>query len=446
MINNKHKHVINKVATFIKQCTILASVVILVVFLASFERYTKPGTGVKTIVINAGHGGKDVGTCGSSIKEKEVALKVALKLGHFIKETFKDVEVNYTRQEDMFVELNDIASHANNHNADLFICIHCNANPNKEIFGAETYVMGLNKSKGNLSVAKRENASILLEDNYQKKYDGFDPNSEEASIIFSMYQNAFLDNSLSFAAKVQEQFKSYAKRTDRGVKQAGFLVLWKTKMPSVLIETGFLSNKEEEKFLGSEKGQNQLAYSIFRAFREYKYEKEGKILTTAEKNEKMPKEWELSIEEIKQMDGVNEEPANTEKTDDKEMKHEVKSDDKAVVKEEEKKNEDVKEIKKDVPENKMEMPEYGLIFKVQLMNSDKKLGVKSHKFKGVDDVQEVEMDGSYRYYAGKFKSIEEATKAQSSLREHGFKDAFMVAFKNGKRITMSEARELLEKK
>jgi len=397
----------------------------------------KPGKGVKRIVINAGHGGKDEGTSGTFAKEKDVALKVATKLGIFIKNKFRDeVEIFYTREDDRFVELNEIASHANKSDADLFICVHCNANPNKEIFGSETYVMGLHKTKGNLDVAKRENASILLEDNYQKKYEGFDPNSEEATIIFSMYQNVFLERSLSFAAKVQENFKGFAKRTDRGVRQAGFLVLWKTKMPSVLIETGFLSNREEEKYLASEKGQNQIAYSIFRAFREYKFEQEGKQLTELERKEKMPTEWELSQDEIKQMTPSKPEAKEDEKPEIKETK-EVKTE---AIKIEKDTTLAVTEGK-----NNSEFLEYGIIFKIQLAGTEKKLNTKKH-FKDIEDVQEVAVESGFRYYAGKFKQLEEARKYQDSLKEKGMKDIFVVAFQNGKRITTGEAIDILKSK
>lgn len=399
----------------------------------------RPGRGVKRIVINAGHGGKDEGTSGTFAKEKDVALKIATKLGQFIRNKYRDeIEIQYTREDDRFVELNEIATHANKADADLFICIHCNANPNKEIFGSETYIMGLHKTKGNLDVAKRENASILLEDNYQKKYEGFDPNSEEATIIFSMFQNVFLERSLSFAAKVQENFKGFAKRSDRGVRQAGFLVLWKTKMPSVLIETGFLSNKEEEKYLASEKGQNQIAYSIFRAFREYKSEQEGKELTDVERNEKMPTDWELNQDELKNMT-----PVKTDEKPEKETKETIEPP-KEIKKEEKVVDEKKPEIK---PENKntSEFPEYGVVFKIQLASTEKKLNIKK-QFKDVEDVQEIALDNGYRYYAGKFKSMEEAHKYQDLLKEKGIKETFVVAFQNGKRITTSEAIEILKGK
>jgi N-acetylmuramoyl-L-alanine amidase len=231
--------------------------------------------GIKTVVIDPGHGGHDSGCLGASSNEKNVALKVSLRLGKLIEENFPDIKVLFTRKTDVFVELHRRAQIANQAKADLFICIHCNAGP-KTAFGSETFVMGLHKTNENLDVAKRENSVILKEENYEMQYDGFDPNSPEANIIFSMFQHAFLEQSLYFAGRVQHEFRTHANRHDRGVKQAGFLVLYKTAMPSVLIETGFLTNAEEEKYLNSNDGQDKIANSILRAFSSYKNWIEGK--------------------------------------------------------------------------------------------------------------------------------------------------------------------------
>ncbi|MFH1321262.1 MAG: N-acetylmuramoyl-L-alanine amidase [Bacteroidota bacterium] len=208
------------------------------------------------------------------IYEKKITLALALKVGKYIEKEFDDVKVIYTRETDKFVELHKRAAVANDNNVDLFICIHCNAGQ-KNVYGTETYVMGLHKTEENLSVAKRENASILMEENYEAKYAGFDPNSPEANIIFALYQNAFLDQSLELASKIQSQFQHSAGRRNRGVKQAGFLVLYMTTMPSLLIEAGFLSNDKEEKYLSTEEGQDYIASAIFRAFKEYKFEMDG---------------------------------------------------------------------------------------------------------------------------------------------------------------------------
>lgn len=225
---------------------------------------------VNTVVIDAGHGGKDSGARGKNIWEKEVVLAISLKLGKYIEEKMKDVEVIYTRETDVFIPLHERAEIANKKKADLFISIHANANAKTSAYGAETFVMGLHKTESNLEIAKKENSVILLEEDYSEKYEGFDPKSAESYIIFSLMQNTYLNQSLSFAASVQNQFRERVKRHDRGVNQAGFLVLWKTTMPSVLIETGFISNPKEEKFLASELGQDYLASAIFRAFRNYK--------------------------------------------------------------------------------------------------------------------------------------------------------------------------------
>ncbi|NJM93417.1 MAG: N-acetylmuramoyl-L-alanine amidase [Cytophagales bacterium] len=243
--------------------------------LASFQPLSLHQYRVKKVVIDAGHGGKDPGTLGRISQEKDIALNIALKLGQIIKENLDDVEVIYTRDGNNFVELDDRARIANKNSADVFISIHCNSSPNISVYGSESYVMGLHTSDKNWDVVKRENAVILMEDDHEKKYDGFDPNSPESEILFSLFQNAYLDNSLRLAAKVEEQFKERVGRYSRGVKQAGFLVLWKTNMPSILIEVGYLSNPKEEKDLNDDLQRTYIASGIWRAFRDYKSEIES---------------------------------------------------------------------------------------------------------------------------------------------------------------------------
>ncbi|MFB0924702.1 MAG: N-acetylmuramoyl-L-alanine amidase, partial [Vicingaceae bacterium] len=268
----------------IKRVIVGFLVLIMNVFLNSIMAQGKSDFfGVKTVCIDAGHGGHDGGCQGSKSQEKHVALSIALQLGKYIEDNFPDVKVVYTRKTDVYLKLWERAAIANKAKADLFICVHANANQNKSAFGTETFVMGLHKSESNLNVAKRENSSILLEEDYKTKYSDFDPNSPESYIVLTMRQNAFLDQSLSFAAKVQTQFTERVGRKNRGVKQAGFLVLHQTNMPSVLIETGFLTNKEEEKFLVSDLGQDYLASAVFRAFKSYKNELEGKDIIKVEK-------------------------------------------------------------------------------------------------------------------------------------------------------------------
>ena len=245
---------------------------------------------LKTVVIDPGHGGKDPGNLGTGkfkTYEKDVVLAISLKLGNYISENYDDIKVIYTRDKDEFIGLKERADIANKNKADIFICIHANSNKSSAPYGTNTFVMGLNKTKDNLELSKRENSSILMEDDYVTKYEGYDPNSPEADIIFSLYQNAYLDQSLELAAMVQKQFKNRAKRKDRGVKQAGFLVLYQTMMPSILVETGFLTNKEEEKYLNSESGQDYLASAIYRAFKDYKTVMEGTLPANFSPNEPM---------------------------------------------------------------------------------------------------------------------------------------------------------------
>ena len=263
--------------------------------------------GVKTIVIDPGHGGKDPGCNGDKYNEKDVALSIALKLGELLEKNLKDVKVIYTRKTDVFVELERRAEIANEAGADLFISIHCNAASvyatykdkkgkvryktwkdkkgkirkvevrNPKPYGSATYVMGISNEQGKLNTAKRENASMLLEDDYKKKYNGFDPESDEGYIIMSLWTGAFVEQSASLAAKIQSEYVSKAGRVDKGVQRQSIWVLWRTAMPSILTEVGFLTNPEEEKFLGSEKGQNYMAAALFRAVRKYKDEQEGQI-------------------------------------------------------------------------------------------------------------------------------------------------------------------------
>lgn len=252
----------------------LTSILSTIIVLSSYTKLENKKYKVKTIVIDAGHGGKDPGCSGKSTIEASLTLSVALELGRIITENIPDVKVIYTRKTNKFVELHDRAELANKNGADLFISIHCNSGP-KHVSGTETYTMGLNTSEGNLEVAKRENEVILHEENYKKNYDGFDPNSAQAHILFSLFQNAYIENSLRFADKVENQFKNRVGRPSRGVKQAGLVVLWKTAMPSVLVEIGFLSNESEERYLKQKANQVYIASGIYRAFKEYKEEIEN---------------------------------------------------------------------------------------------------------------------------------------------------------------------------
>ena len=229
---------------------------------------------LRTVVLDAGHGGKDRGCAGASAREADVALNLVLALGRQIQENAPDVKVIYTRKTNVFVELDERAAIANRNKADLFISIHCNAGPSQS-HGTEVWTMGLHKTTANLGVAQRENAVILQEKDYQKRYNGFDPSSPQSHIMFSLFQSAYITNSLRFAQRVDRQFRTTINRPSRGVKQAGFIVLWKSTMPAVLIESGFLTNPAEERYLNDKANQSYMAAGIYRAFREYKRELEG---------------------------------------------------------------------------------------------------------------------------------------------------------------------------
>ncbi len=357
--------------------------------------YAQKGTKIKVVVIDAGHGGKDPGASGKYSKEKDIALSVALKTGSYIKENFPNVKVIYTRTTDKFIPLHKRGDIANKNNADLFISIHCNANPSSKIYGAETYVLGVEetRTKRNMDVVMKENASILLEEDAANIYDDFDPNSQEALISLTLFQDANLDLSLSMAQKVQRQFAERVGRKDRSVYQAGFLVLWKTSMPSVLIELGYISNSTEEKFLRSKDGQVYMASAIYRAFKEYKkeFEKEND-----------------AYEYRKQV----------VKTDSDNSTKAVSAD---PVK-----NTEVK-------------------YKVQFYTSPRQLPISDKRFSNLEDITYYKHNGMFKYTSGNFTTLNQATVYQKKVRTAGFSDAFIVSFLNNKRIPISEA-ELIENK
>lgn len=230
---------------------------------------------IRSVVIDAGHGGKDPGTVGKRSREKDVVLSLALQVGKYIEENLPDVEVIYTRKSDVFIELKERANIANRNKADLFVSIHCNASGTHSVHGTETYVMGSKNFGANFDIVKRENAVILMEEGYKENYEGFDPQSPESYMMFNLMQKAYFSNSLSLAQKIENDFVNRLNRSSRGVKQAPFYVLWTTSMPSVLIETGFLSNAKEETFLNSKQGQAYIASGIYRSIKAYKEEIES---------------------------------------------------------------------------------------------------------------------------------------------------------------------------
>ena len=377
--------------------------------------FAQRGEKITTVVIDPGHGGKDSGAVGAISKEKDLNLTVALLAGDYIKKNLPDVNVIYTRERDEFVGLNERAMIANRHNADVFISIHCNSTDNKasSAVGAETFVLGEHKNAANLEVAKKENSSILYEEDANEQYGDFDLNSPEAYIALSLFQQEYLNQSLQLAANVQEQFSKRVGRKDRGVQQAGFLVLWKTAMPSILIELGFISNAAEERFLASESGQVYMASAIYRAFRDFKMSFEGENAT----KETVVVEESKPIEESKPVEEKQPVPEERPVIEEKPAIETV-----AVV------------VK----------PQVKVSFMVQFASRDIQVPVTSEVFAKVPEVGVYFYNGAYRYTSGDFRTREEAVNRQAEIKKLGYSDAFVIAFINGERATIKEAENALQ--
>lgn len=444
-------------------------VVALYLALALLTQAFAPPVGIKsirTIVIDAGHGGRDPGCLGATHREKEVALAVALKLGKFLEDHMKDLRVVYTRTTDVFVDLEDRAQIANKAKADLFVSIHCNAagkpvmvkdsktgkmrpkmyknkrgkwvtveTSNPEPYGTETYVMGLKNEAGKMEVAARENSAILLEENYEKKYGGFDPESEESYIIMSNYTSAYVIQSANLAMKIQEEYAKKAGRLDKGVHRQSIWVLWRTSMPSVLTEIGFLTNPEEEKFLGSETGQDYIAKSLFSGIRKYKDEVEGVKREYNDEFEKLtppkPEETaEKKEEPVKEPEP--EEPITVEIKEEESLPIKDGGDSAAGIAEKYKSG------------NVLFTSD--LFFKVQFASSDVAINLKQEKFSVITDADFYRHNNVLKYTSGKFTNLKDAQTHQAFLRSKGFSDCFVIAMKGGQRIDMAEARKLLESK
>lgn len=336
---------------------------------------------VDRIVIDAGHGGKDPGAIGKNSREKDIALSIALKVGKLIETDLKDVNLIYTRKTDVFIPLNTRANIANNFKADLFISIHCNSVPSSQPRGSETYIMGMHKSEANLQVAMAENSAILLEDDYKTNYEGFDPSSTESHIIFNFFQNSFQTQNIEIATAIQLEFKNNTAMKDRGVKQAGFWVLYKTAMPGILIELGFLSNPIEEAYLLSTKGQNQMAQAIFNALKVYKFKHD-------------------EMEQLKFTSNAYQIPN-------------------AIIDNSEK-----------------------VSFRVQFLSLSSEKKLTENKYEQLSDIKTNFYQGMYRYTSGDTPDFNEAVKMQNQIRKMGFADAFIVAIYKGERISISEAKKL----
>ncbi len=429
---------------------------------------------VKTVVIDAGHGGDKPGAIGRKSREKDLTLSMALKLGKLIGDNYQDVKIIYTRTTDVDITLAERARIANKAKADLFISIHCNSWTNSTPTGVETYVMGLSQSKANMEVAKKENADILLEEGYKdnKDYQGFDPNAPENFVLFAMYQSAYLDRSLDFAGFIQDQYKSSIKTINRGVKQAEIFVLYKTAMPAVLTEVGFISNAEEEQYMMSDEGQATIVVCLFKAFAKYKSTVEGtkplanpKIELKGYKSKDKKSETTKPVKEKVTAESPKETesaPVKEEKTNEAPTADEpttfVPSTERTNVepplpKDEPKMTEPVKEpvaeeTAQPAVENQQpsEAVQKGVEYKVQFMTSDKELKKNAREFKGISDYEYYLQRGTYCYTTGSFSNVKDAVNLQKSVRETGFKDAFIVAFYNGERITLQRAKELVSGK
>ena len=352
-----------------------------------------------TLVIDPGHGGRDPGCVGTIVYEKTVNLAVALLLGNLIEQNHPNVKVVYTRKNDIFIPLDERANIANRHKADLFISIHTNSVKKGNASGAETYTLGLSKSDENLEVAMRENAVIQMEDDYLLKYEGFDPMSDESYIMFEFIQNKHIEQSVSFASEIQKAFVR-ANRRNRGVRQGGFLVLRKTSMPSVLTELGFISNRTEERYLATKEGQNELARSIYQAFTNYKNDFDRKLGSMNGK----------PVEII----------AYTPNTTATDVNRNVQN--------------ETGNIRNNKNETTAASPDRdAIIYKVQIMTSDKLYSFKDKRFKGYDELSYYVEKGTYKYTYG---ATADYAKIMNMYRiaSKDFKGAFIIKTKNGKRI------------
>ena len=374
-----------------------------------------------TVVIDAGHGGNDPGALGRRGKEKEINLDVALKLGRYIENNCKDTRVIYTRKRDIFIPLHRRAEIANNAKADLFISIHTNslAKRTTQISGTETYTLGLHRTKENLEVAKKENAVILIEDNYKQQYAGFNPNSSESYIIFEFMQDKNLSQSVNFASEIQKQFRQN-KRVDRGVHQAGFLVLRATSMPSVLVELGYISNPNEEAYLLSDNGTTILARSIYNAFLTYKAQsKNGKASVGGNSASRISTANEL-VE--------NGDIDNQSATKNRDYPANQATTSRQVSSQSPRKQSSAQRNSNQKP-----------VFKIQILTSDRVLPAKSRLFKGLSPVNHYKEKGIYKYTYGADTDYNKIRRLKHARTDSRFKDAFIIAFKNGKKMDVNEA-------
>lgn len=382
----------NGKATGINILTMLCLLFLFPVLNANYPEGGKGRDREWVIVIDPGHGGRDPGATGKISYEKNIVLPVAIMTGELISSNIKGARVIYTRSDDTFVELNERAAIANRNKADLFISIHANANPSSSARGTETYIMGLSKDEANLAVAMKENEVMLLEKDYSTKYEGFDPKSPESYIIFTLMQNVYREQSTNLAAMIQTQYKERVNRADRGVQEAGFIVLFMTTMPSVLTEIGFISNPTEEKFLNSKEGQEYIASAIFRACRDY-------------------------INDVSSKSGISVTTDNTTDT--------------------------AAPAKTEVISPPEEKPEY--TFRVQVAASATKKKISPAAFKGLKDITEVASPDRYRYFSGSFTGYDAAAAHRAEV-EKLYPGAFVTAFRDNKIVPLQEAIDRTNKR
>lgn len=371
------------------------------------------------VVIDPGHGGHDPGAVGKISKEKNINLNVALKLGNMIKKNCDDVKVIYTRSKDVFIPLDRRAEIANNAKADLFISIHTNALANNRVAkGASTWTLGLAKSDANLAVAQRENSVILYESDYKTRYAGFNPKSAESYIIFEFMQDKYMEQSVHLASLVQKQFRHTCKRVDRGVHQAGFLVLKASAMPSILVELGFISTPEEERYLNTENGTSTLAKGIYLAFLTYKREHEIR-LTGASRTIVPDMKEENTATESSAANAPARTPNNADRAAQTTPKRPIRAE--STTKDGE------------------------ITFKIQILTSSKPLTKNDKRFKGLTNVGYYKEGGVYKYTYGASPDYNKVLRTKRSITEK-FKDAFIIAFRNGEKMNVNEAITEFKKK
>jgi len=385
-----------------------------------------------TVVLDAGHGGHDPGAMGDIMREKDINLSITLDLGTIIEQNFKDVKVVYTRKTDKYLTLQERADVVNNHHADLFICIHTNAAPSPSAYGAETFTLGLAKTKANLDVAMRENSVITLEENYKTKYHGFDPNSVDSYIMFEFMQDKYIDRSVDFASIIQKQFLNYCNRSDRGVRQAGFWVLHRSACPSVLVELGFISNPTEERYLSSDQGQKEMATAIFNAFVDYKRAHDKRSGLQTSNVTKIDQK--VKVEEHTQLQVARAAEETSKKLVVNPQQNRVAD---TVIKIISTKQTPVIVT---VTENKIVQSP---IFKVQLFASKKTIKPNAPDFKGIKNVDYFIEKGLNKYTIGAETDYQKIENIRNKILSK-FPNAFIIAFVGDQKISAKEALKTIK--